>query len=126
MRLEAICPVRAVAGNVDGTEVRRHCPELLIFEVEGVRVLLTHIGGYPGRWSPGMKKLLRENCVRLMVDGHSHILKVMYDHELGVLHVNPGAAGQQGWHKERTLLRLVIEGNDIKDLEVIELSKSLE
>lgn len=125
MRLESICPVRAVAGNVDGTEVRRHCAELLVFEIEGVRVLLTHIGGYPGRWSPGMKKLLKENRINLMVDGHSHILKVMYDRELGVLHVNPGAAGQQGWHKERTLVRLVIDENDIRDLEVIELAKAL-
>lgn len=126
MRLESICPVRGVAGNVDGTEVRRRCAELLIFDVEGVRILLTHIGGYPGRWSPGMKKLLKENKINLMVDGHSHILKVMYDRELGVLHVNPGAAGQQGWHKERTLVRLVIDGNDIRDLEVIELAKPLE
>lgn len=122
-RLEAICPVRAVAGNVDSGEVRRRCRELLIFDVEGVRVLLTHIGGYPGKWSPGMKKLLAENNVKLMVDGHSHILKVMYDPELDVLHVNPGAAGQQGWQKVRTLVRLEIDGTDIRNLEVIELSR---
>jgi len=122
-RLEEICPVRAVCGNIDTGTVRRHCPELLTFDVEGVRVLMTHIGGYPGRWSPVMKKLLREEGIRLMVDGHSHILKVMYDKELGVLHINPGAAGQQGWQKVRTLVRLIIDGADMRDCEVIELSK---
>lgn len=122
-RLSEICPVRAVAGNVDHGMVRRRCNELEIFTVEGVKVLLTHIGGYPGRWSPGMKKLLKEEGIGLMVDGHSHILKVMYDSELGLLHVNPGAAGQQGWHKVRTLIRLVIDGSEMRDCEVIELAR---
>ncbi|MDE7496292.1 MAG: metallophosphatase family protein, partial [Muribaculaceae bacterium] len=89
-----------------------------------VKVLLTHIGGYPGKWAPGMKCLLREEGIRLMVDGHSHLLKVMYDKELGVLHVNPGAAGLQGWQKQRTIIRLTIDGSDIRDAEVIEFSKS--
>ena len=97
-RLEGIGPtVRAVRGNIDHGPVSRRCPELLIFTVEEVKVLLTHIGGYPGKWSPGMKKLLREEGIRLMVDGHSHILRVMYDHQLQLLHINPGAAGRQGW-----------------------------
>lgn len=122
-RLAAICPVRAVAGNVDCGMVRRRCSELEIFELEGVRVLLTHIGGYPGRWSPGMKKLLRDERIRLMVDGHSHILKVMYDPELQTLHVNPGAAGQQGWHKVRTLVLLTLDTGDIRDLEVVEMAR---
>lgn len=121
-RLQAIGPkVRAVRGNVDHGEVNRHASELEIFDVERVKVLLTHIGGYPGRWSPGMKKLLRDEGIRLMVDGHSHILRVMYDKELGLLHINPGAAGLQGWHKKRTLIRFVIDGEDIRDCEVIEL-----
>lgn len=123
LRLRAICPVRAVCGNIDSGSVRRNCPELLTFDVEGVRVLLTHIGGYPGRWSPGMKKLLRQEGVRLMVDGHSHILKVMYDHELGLLHINPGAAGQQGWHRVRTLVLLTIDGADMRDCQVVELGR---
>lgn len=122
LRLRAICPVRAVCGNIDSGSVRRNCPELLTFDVEGVRVLLTHIGGYPGRWNPGMKKLLRQEGVRLMVDGHSHILRVMYDHELGLLHINPGAAGQQGWHRVRTLVLLTIDGADMRDCRVVELS----
>lgn len=121
-RLADIVPtVRAVAGNIDTGMVRRKCPELDIFMVEDVKVLLTHIGGYPGRWAPGMKKLLRENGIGLMVDGHSHILKVMYDKELGLLHVNPGAAGNQGWQKVRTLIRLVIDGAAMRDCEVVEL-----
>ncbi len=122
-KLEAICPnVRAVYGNIDHGEVRRCCKELELFRVEEVNVLLTHIGGYPGKWSPGMKKLLRENNIQMMVDGHSHILRIMYDNELSLLHVNPGAAGYQGWQKVRTLVRLIIDGKEIRDAEVIELS----
>lgn len=115
--------VRAVSGNIDHGEVRRHCPELEIFECEGVRVLLTHIGGYPGRWSKGMKKLLKDEKIGLMVDGHSHILKVIYDKELDLLHVNPGAAGNQGWHKVRTLVRLTLDHGEPTGCEVIELAK---
>ena len=84
---------------------------------------MTHIGVYPGRYSPGMKRLLFENQINLMVAGHSHILKVMWDKEIEVLHVNPGAAGYHGWQKERTLVRLVIENGNMRDLEVIELGK---
>lgn len=113
--------VRAVSGNVDHGMVRRKCRELEIFTIEDVKVLLTHIGGYPGRWAPGMKRLLKEEGIKLMVDSHSHILKVMFDKELDLLHINPGAAGNQGWHKKRTLIRLVIDGADMRDCEVIEL-----
>lgn len=121
-RLKEVAPVvRAVSGNVDHGEVRRKCHELEIFEIEEATVLLTHIGGYPGKWSPGMTKLLRDNHVNLMVDGHSHILKVMHDPKLDILHINPGAAGLQGWHKKRTLVRLIIDGRDFRDCEVIEL-----
>ncbi len=123
-RLQQICRVRAVSGNADCGMVRRKCRELEIFQVEDVKVLLTHIGGYPGRWSPGMKKLLREHDIGLMVDGHSHILRVMYDHELKLLHVNPGAAGQQGWQKVRTLVLLTIDGADMRDCEVVEMARS--
>ncbi|MCM1153261.1 MAG: metallophosphatase family protein [Muribaculum sp.] len=121
-RLEDLGPtVRAVAGNVDHGAVRRACRELEIFQVEDVKVLLTHIGGYPGKWAPGMKKLLKEEGIQLMVDGHSHILKVIFDKELNVLHINPGAAGRQGWQKVRTLIRIEIDGSDIRNCEVIEL-----
>ncbi len=122
-RLRSICPVVAVCGNADSGEVRRKCRELEIFDIEGVKVLLTHIGGYPGKWRPGMKRLLAENSIKLMVDGHSHILKVIYDSDLALLHINPGAAGQQGWHRVRTLVRLVVDGSDMRDCEIIELSR---
>lgn len=122
-RLEEIAPVRAVCGNVDHGEVRRVCPELLQFELEGVKVWMTHIGGYPGRYAPGVKKLLREERIKLMVDGHSHILKVVPDPELGLLHVNPGAAGQQGWQRVRTLVKLTLDSGDIRNLDVITLGK---
>ncbi len=122
--MRAIGPrVRAVSGNIDSGMVRRMCPELLIFELEGVKVLMTHIGGYPGRYAPGMRRLLFEERPQLMVAGHSHILKVIYDQELSLLHVNPGAAGVHGWQKERTLVRLIIDNGDMRDLEVIELGK---
>ena len=124
-RLKDVAPmVRAVSGNIDHGMVRRKCPELDIFEVEDIKVLLTHIGGYPGKWSKGMKTLLRDNGIKLMVDGHSHILKVIYDRELDLLHVNPGAAGPFGWHTVRTLVKLTIDGSDMKDCEIIELNNT--
>ncbi|MDE6329583.1 MAG: metallophosphatase family protein [Muribaculaceae bacterium] len=123
-RLRAIGPkVRAVRGNIDHGAVNREAPEIEIFRIEDVKVLMTHIGGYPGRWSPGMKRLLRDEKIRLMVDGHSHILRVMFDKELDLLHVNPGAAGVQGWQQKRTLVRLTIEGDGFSQCEVIELSR---
>lgn len=123
-RLEGVAPVvRAVRGNIDHGPLLRHCPEILCFQLEDVKVWMTHIGGYPGRYAPGVRRMLVEERPQLMVAGHSHILKVMYDPEVGVLHVNPGAAGYHGWQKQRTLIRLVIDGSQIKDLEVIELGK---
>lgn len=122
-RLEDIAPVvRAVSGNIDHGMVRRKCRELEIFSVEGVKVLLTHIGGYPGKWAKGMKPLLREEGIGLMVAGHSHILKVIYDKELNLLHVNLGAAGTAGWHRVRTIIKLTIDGADMRDCEVIEFA----
>lgn len=123
-RLEQVCPVvRAVHGNIDGATVRRRCPEVLEFETESVRVLITHIGGYPGRYAPGVTQRIRDGRATLFVAGHSHILKVMYDNTLGCLHVNPGAAGTHGWQRERTLVRLKLDAGVISDLEVIELGK---
>lgn len=123
-RLEGVCPVvRAVRGNIDHGPVLRRCPEIEMFQVEDVKVWMTHIGGYPGRYAPGVRRMLVEHRPKIMVAGHSHLLKVMYDDELSLLHVNPGAAGHHGWQRERTLMRLVIDGSDIRDLEVIELGK---
>lgn len=123
-RLREIVPtVRAVSGNIDGGEVRRECREVEQFEIEGVRVQLRHIGGYPGKYAPGVEWTLAYGRIGLMVCGHSHILKVMYDQRLGLLHINPGAAGTHGWQQVRTLVRMVIDGGDIRDLEVVELGK---
>ncbi len=123
-RLEEVVPVvRAVRGNIDHGDVCRRCNEIEQFNVEGLNVWMTHIGGYPGRYSPGVKRLLAENHVNIMVAGHSHILKVMPDPELGLLHINPGAAGYHGWQKQRTLVRLTLDAGTIKNLEVIELGR---
>lgn len=124
-RLKDIVPtVRAVAGNIDHGQVRRVCNEVEEFQVEGVKVWMTHIGGYPGKYAPGVRNILRENGIKLMIAGHSHILKVKYDPTLELLHINPGAAGVQGWQQVRTLIRFTIDDDNIKDLEVIELNKS--
>ncbi len=121
-RLSAHCPVRAVCGNIDGRDLRLRFGEVLRFKIEECNVLMTHIGGYPGKYSPAIRDLLRSERPQLFVAGHSHILKVIYDKEIGCLHVNPGAAGRQGWHAVRTLVKLTIDGSEIKDLEVVELA----
>jgi hypothetical protein len=114
-------PLRGVYGNIDGHDVRSVYPETLVWNCENVTVYMTHIGGYPGRYVPGVKQALISEGAKLFISGHSHILKVMYDDKIGCLHMNPGAAGKQGWHKVRTLLRFSIDGDNIKDCEVIEL-----
>ena len=114
-------PLRGVYGNIDGTDVRSVYPETLVWNCEEVTVYMTHIGGYPGRYTPGIKQELQNSGARLFICGHSHILKVIYDEKIGCLHMNPGAAGNQGWHKVRTLIRFTIDGANIRDAEVIEL-----
>lgn len=116
-------PFRAVWGNIDGPELRQRYPETQRFTIEGVDVMMTHIGGYPGKYAPGIRALLLQHPPKLFICGHSHILKVMPDPKLGLLHMNPGACGIQGWHKVKTLLRFVVDSGNIKDLEVIELPK---
>ena len=114
---------RAVFGNIDGTEIRAMHPLVEYFTCEEVKVLITHIGGYPSHYSPEAKKLLQEKRPNLFICGHSHILKVMNDKDLNLLHINPGAAGKQGMHKVRTIVRFSVNGKRIEDLEVIELGK---
>lgn len=121
--LKKITPLKAVYGNIDGSEVRKEFPLNNRFMCEEVDVWITHIGGYPGRYSPAVKEEIKNNPPRIFISGHSHILKVMNDSKLGILHMNPGAAGKQGFHQVRTMLRFVIDGKEIKDLEVIELGK---
>ncbi len=120
-RLRAIAPLRAVYGNIDGGDIRRIFTEKYRFRCEEVEVLMTHIGGYPGRYDARIRPILFANPPQLFISGHSHILKVMYDEKLHCLHINPGAAGIQGFQTVRTLVRFTVDGRDIKDLEVIEL-----
>lgn len=120
--LAAFRPLRGVYGNIDGQDVRAVYPEHLRFTCEEVDVWMTHIGGYPGRYSPHIRQAIAAKPPKLFITGHSHILKVMYDQKLQLLHINPGAAGKQGWHKVSTLIRFSIDKRDISNLEVIELA----
>ena len=120
-KLMELHPVRAVVGNIDGYPLRTLLPVENIFSIEGVNVFLTHIGGYPGKYAPGIERKLIENKTTLFISGHSHILKVINDKRLGILHINPGAAGLQGWQQVRTLVRFKIENSNISDLEILEL-----
>lgn len=116
--------LRAVFGNIDGGVLRRIYRETEVFQCEGVKVLMTHIGGYPGRYDVRIKPLLMKVQPKLFICGHSHIAKVMFDKKLGCLHINPGAAGRYGFHQVRTAVRLVIDGEDIKDLELVEYKRN--
>jgi putative phosphoesterase len=122
-RLSSFRPLRGVHGNIDGPDVRSAFPEKLRWQSEGVRVLMTHIGGYPPRYNPAIMSELRRDPPQLFICGHSHILKIIYDDKLKCLHMNPGAAGRQGWHSVRTLIRFTIDGPEMKDCQVIELGK---
>ena len=122
-KLEKIKPVRAVYGNIDGLDVRKFHPKNQRFFCEGVDVLITHIGGYPDHYVPEVRELLAKNPPKLFICGHSHILKVIYDKKFHLLHINPGACGIYGFHNIKTMVRFTIEGENIKDLEVIELGK---
>lgn len=121
-RLQAFKPLRGVFGNIDDASIRALYPEDQFFTCEAVNVFIRHIGGYPGRYAPGISDKLKKNKSGLFISGHSHILKVMYDSKLSCLHMNPGAAGKQGWHKVSTLIRFNVDGKEMKDCEVIELS----
>ncbi|MBQ8520845.1 MAG: metallophosphoesterase family protein [Bacteroides sp.] len=120
-KLEAFRPVHAVYGNIDGGDIRRLYPETARFTTDGADVLMKHIGGYPGNYDASIRAKLFVRPPRLFISGHSHILKVQYDKTLNLLHINPGAAGKYGWHKNRTLVRFAIDNGEFKDLEVIEL-----
>lgn len=114
-------PLKTVYGNIDGQDVRSIYPEKLLWTCEQVKVLMIHIGGYPPKYNPFSKKEIIAAKPRLFISGHSHILKIMYDEKLECLHMNPGAAGKQGWHKLRTLIRFSIDKEQMSDCEVIEI-----
>lgn len=120
-KLAEIKPIRAVYGNIDGQNLRMDFPKVALFNIEKVKVVMTHIGGYPGKYNPEIKQILFTEKPNLFISGHSHILKVMFDKKLNCLHINPGAAGKTGFHKVRTLVRFSIDQDLIKDLEIIEL-----
>ena len=122
-RLAEFRPLRAVCGNCDGGDLRRLYPTLLRWSCEGADVLMTHIGGYPGRYEPAIRQQLYARPPKLFISGHSHILKVQYDERLRLLHINPGAAGIQGWQQVRTLVRFVADQGQFRDLEVIEIPR---
>ena len=119
--LAAFKPLRGVYGNIDGAEIRNEFPEHLRFKCEEVDVWMTHIGGYPHKYAPNVKRIIYTKPPQLFISGHSHILKVMFDDKINCLHINPGAAGKHGWHQKRTLIRFCISAEKIHTLEVIEL-----
>lgn len=122
--IKKLKPLRAVYGNIDNAEARLEFPKHLKFRCEGVKVWITHIGGYPGRYAPAVRDQIRIHTPNLFICGHSHILKVINDKKLKVLHMNPGAAGNHGFHKVRTMLRFEITGEKIQNLEVIEFRRN--
>lgn len=119
--LAAFKPLRGVYGNIDGKDIRAEYPEHLRFQCEAVDVWMTHIGGYPGRYAPQVKREIYTKPPMLFISGHSHILKVVFDDKINCLHINPGAAGKSGWHQKRTLIRFCISAEKIHTLAVIEL-----
>ena len=121
-KLSAFRPLRAVYGNIDGQDIRQLYPQTNRFIVDGAEVLMKHIGGYPGNYDSSIRGSLMVKPPKLFISGHSHILKVKFDQTLGMLHINPGAAGISGFHKVRTLVRFIIDNGSFKDLEVIELA----
>ncbi len=122
-KLAAFKPLRGVYGNIDGADIRATYPEILKFSCEEVPVLMTHIGGYPGKYAPSVRKELQAYPAKLFISGHSHILKIIFDEKIQCLHMNPGAAGNQGWHKVRTLIRFDVDGPVMRNCQVIELGK---
>ena len=122
-RFQAFKPFRAVCGNCDGGDLRRMFPELLRFKCEDADIMIKHIGGYPGNYDRSIIGRMYTCPPDLFISGHSHILKILYDKTLRCLHINPGAAGLQGWQKVRTLVRFTVDGKEFKDLEVIELGE---
>ena len=120
-RLLKIKPLKAVCGNIDGAELRVQFPSSLRFKCEGVDVWMIHIGGYPGHYDRKVWAELQKNPPKLLICGHSHILRVIFDQKYQMLYVNPGAAGQHGFHLVRTFVRFTIDGDQIKEMEVVEL-----
>lgn len=122
-RLEYIKPVRAVFGNIDGTPIRKKYVKNNVFILEDVKVLMTHIAGSAGKYNSEVKELILNHKPALLICGHSHILKVMFDNSNNLLYVNPGAAGVHGFHQMKTVITFSLSNGEIKDMKVIELGK---
>ena len=120
-KISKLKPLRAVFGNIDNQLLRSQFKKNLVFYCEEVKVLITHIGGYPSKYNPKLKKLLLDEKPQIYICGHSHILKVISDKKLNLIHMNPGAAGINGFHKIRTMIRFIINKKEIQNLEVVEL-----
>ena len=120
--IKKIKPLRAVYGNIDDKDARSEFPLDNKFTLEGVDVWMTHIGGYPNKYNQRIREEIKINSPKIFITGHSHILKIQYDKKLELLHLNPGAAGNYGFHKIRTMLRFKIDNGEIKDMEIIELA----
>jgi putative phosphoesterase len=121
--IKQLKPLRAVYGNIDNKEIRSEFPLDNRFTVENIDVWITHIGGYPHRYNSRIKEEISNNPPKIFISGHSHILKVMHDKKLNLIHLNPGAAGKHGFHQIRTMLRFEINNSNIENMEVIELEK---
>ena len=121
--IKKLKPLRAVFGNIDDQHARAEFPLDLKFEIEKTTVWMTHIGGYPNNYYRRIREEIKTNPPKIFISGHSHILKVQYDKKLNLLHLNPGAAGNHGFHKIRTMLRFQLKNGEIKNLEIIELAK---
>jgi len=124
LALSARKPLKAVYGNIDGNEIRLTYPKNQVFECEGIKVFITHIGGYPGRYEKDARRLIETEKPGMFISGHSHILKVIFDKKHQLLHINPGAAGNSGFHHVITCVRFVIDGKDIREMEVFEKQRS--
>ena len=122
-KMKAIAPVRGVYGNIDGQDIRIEYPEFLTFEIEGIRVAIIHIGGYPGRYQQKVRELISWWRPQIYLSGHSHILKVVYDKKNQLLHINPGAAGNSGFHKVKTAVKFDLLQKNISNLKVLEVDR---
>mgnify|MGYP005990289049 CR=1 FL=1 len=120
--IKSLKPLRAVYGNIDDNNARLEFPLDNKFTIEEVTVWMTHIGGYPEKYNRRVREELQKHSPQLFICGHSHILKIQFDKKLNVLHLNPGAAGNHGFHNLRTMIRFTIDKDQIKDLEIIELA----
>jgi uncharacterized protein len=120
-QLKEFKPLKGVYGNIDGITIRQEFPEDLIWIANGIKVYMTHIGGYPGRYNARAKEIIKAEQPHLFISGHSHIVKVMPDKIHHLLHINAGACGNQGWHTIKTLMRFTIENQKVQQLELIEL-----